>query len=99
MGSLIPSKLKDVNMNPKLSLQNGVRTEIQEKIKTKKHELSKIIHYLCRVLAKTAKMNLKYRKILNWETINPDSAVNSALYISKSYYWSLCVYCVCWHCR
>ena len=61
-------------------------SEIQEKLKIKKPELSKIIHYLCGVLAKTAKTNLKCRKILNWETLNPDSAVNSALYTSKSCY-------------
>ena len=61
-------------------------SEMQEKLKIKKLELSKIIHYLCRGLAKTAKMNLKCRKILNRETLNPDSAVNSALYTSKSCY-------------
>jgi hypothetical protein len=40
-------------------------SEMQEELRTKKPELSKIIHYLCGGLAKAAKMNLKCRKILN----------------------------------
>jgi len=58
---------------------------MQEKLKIKIPELSKIIHYLCGDLAKTVKMNLKCRKILKWENLNPDSAVNSALYYIVSH--------------
>jgi len=81
---------KDVNMNPKLSskwCKDWIFvSEMQEKLEIKKPELSKIIHYVCGGLAKTAKKNRKCRKILNRETLNPDSAVNSALCTSKACY-------------
>jgi hypothetical protein len=70
-----------VNTNPKLRVQNGVQTKFSslkcgKNLESGNLKSRKIIHYLYGVLARTTKMNLKFRKILNQKTFNGDSVVH-----------------------
>jgi len=61
-------------------------SEIQENLKSINLNWVKLYIICVGVWPILQKMNLKCRKILNLETLNPDSAANSALYTSKSCY-------------